>query len=466
MASFVALSDACRVEWFATPCAMHDAAPFKAKGAAPFVVCLAHRRLASCVAHQLGLGVVGRTASDGGGAAVRLPDRPIADGVGHDEECAVRRHADCAAEPGTLDAATVCSTQTTKHPPAPHTGINGCWCAIHPGAHMTELPRAYRPLYPDKATGDRGLLHQLGNTEATVAWPANAAPPVVAVFSEKGGVNKTATTTGLAAVAAAAGLPVLVVDMDPSATATDELGLHVYDPDKPDYAQEALDRRGVELDVVQQSINTVLSDENLNSDDPLTVDDVICSAGPEWPAHVHVLPSEARLENRESHPPPALVMRLRVELQAVIGDYAMVLIDMPPRVGGMLEALAIAAATHSITPATLNEDGIQGAKRALRSAKRIRASLGLPAITQVGVLRTMVPGQYSKIAAESDQQLWQLFHQHKEMPLLEHIAVPQAVVRQDARSFSTPITEARDEVGLRVQWAYARALSAIGATLT
>ena len=52
-----------------------------------------------------------------------------------------------------------------------------------------------------------------------------AEPESVAQFGEKGGTGKSSLTNGLAAVAADRGMRVVVVDVDPRATATDELGV-------------------------------------------------------------------------------------------------------------------------------------------------------------------------------------------------------------------------------------------------
>ncbi|WP_230010415.1 ParA family protein, partial [Microbacterium sp. Bi128] len=48
---------------------------------------------------------------------------------------------------------------------------------------------------------------------------------VVSISSLKGGVGKTSVTTGLASAALAAGIPTLVVDLDPHADASTALGV-------------------------------------------------------------------------------------------------------------------------------------------------------------------------------------------------------------------------------------------------
>ena len=48
---------------------------------------------------------------------------------------------------------------------------------------------------------------------------------VVSISSLKGGVGKTSVTLGLASAALAAGIPTLVIDLDPHADATTGLGV-------------------------------------------------------------------------------------------------------------------------------------------------------------------------------------------------------------------------------------------------
>jgi chromosome partitioning protein len=52
-------------------------------------------------------------------------------------------------------------------------------------------------------------------------------PWVIAVANQKGGVGKTTTTVNLATALAEFGLPVIIVDLDPQANATDAVGVKV-----------------------------------------------------------------------------------------------------------------------------------------------------------------------------------------------------------------------------------------------
>lgn len=93
---------------------------------------------------------------------------------------------------------------------------------------------------------------------------------IIAVANQKGGVGKTTVTLGLASAALAAGDTILVVDMDPQASATYSLG----------------------VDASDQTLGT--SDALT---DPKTTRAAIVESG--WGENVHVLPASRILAERE-----------------------------------------------------------------------------------------------------------------------------------------------------------------------
>jgi len=131
----------------------------------------------------------------------------------------------------------------------------------------------------------------------------------VAVVNQKGGVGKTTTTLGLAAAARAAGLEVLVVDLDPQATATTALGI---------------------------------DGEHLGGASALTINDVLysgalgCAADAihptSWGELVTAIPATLALAERADDAKLGSEFRLRRALDGVT-DPDLVLIDCPPSVG-------------------------------------------------------------------------------------------------------------------------------------
>jgi chromosome partitioning protein len=147
----------------------------------------------------------------------------------------------------------------------------------------------------------------------------------VALLNQKGGVGKTTVTLGLASAAAHRGDRVLVVDLDPQASATWVLGV--------DPAETGLGS----ADVLHRT--------------PVA-DAVVASA---WSDLIHLVPGSPELQSRESGTPS----RLRTALDAVAADYAAVLVDCPPSLGN-LTASALTAARHAIVVIEPSSLGLRG----------------------------------------------------------------------------------------------------------
>lgn len=146
-----------------------------------------------------------------------------------------------------------------------------------------------------------------------------------ALLNQKGGVGKTTVTLGLASAAAHRGDRVLVVDLDPQASATWVLGV---DPAEADLsAADVLHRTAVRDAIVESA----------------------------WSEHIHLVPGSPDLQSRESGTPS----RLRTALEAVADDYAAVLVDCPPSLGN-LTASALTAARHAIVVIEPSSLGLRG----------------------------------------------------------------------------------------------------------
>jgi chromosome partitioning protein len=282
------------------------------------------------------------------------------------------------------------------------------------------------------------LLRQLGTGTVELRWNPGTKTIVLIVFSEKGGVGKTSLVNALAAVMGAAGHKVLVIDLDPRATATHELGVH-----DPAYTVNDL------LYIDAKDPNPV-SPRGLAAEAILPTSDA-------WPDTVHLIAAERALGNRESDNTPGMEIRLKLALEGGVADgYDLVLVDVPPRPGGKIAAAAIQVATHAILPSTLDEDGFIGAADAVVSIRRSRLNAGQPPLPIIGVLRNIVDRRFSGLAQMYDVKLSQEWPAAStarcghcdettcpHVPrLIEGVAIPKYVVRQEARSAEVPFTSA------------------------
>ena len=172
----------------------------------------------------------------------------------------------------------------------------------------------------------------------------------IAVVNQKGGVGKTTVALGLASAAAASGLRVLVVDLDPQANAS--TGLGVWD---------------AELTV----------DRALATDQPGVLRSVVMAGG--WPDDAaggsppDVAASSPLLAQREPQlatDPIGAQDRLQVAMVGI--DHDLVIIDCPPSLG-LLTVNGLFAADQALVvtePGAWASDGVQ---QILRTVQRIGA---------------------------------------------------------------------------------------------
>lgn len=162
----------------------------------------------------------------------------------------------------------------------------------------------------------------------------------IAIASEKGGVGKTTTSVNLSAGLALAGQKVLLVDVDPQASATRWIG----DTARPDLA-DALRGRASFAKAIHSS--TVPG--------------------------VDLLPSSPHLEDlaRGANPP---LERLRRAIGALEKQYDTVIFDCPPG-SGVLLTMALAAAEDIFVTSEPTPLALAGIRGIIRVGGRIRADL-------------------------------------------------------------------------------------------
>jgi chromosome partitioning protein len=189
-----------------------------------------------------------------------------------------------------------------------------------------------------------------------------AAPRVLVVANQKGGVGKTTTAINLGTALAAVGQNTLVIDLDPQGNASTGLGIgHA-------------DRKLTSYDVLMGTAS--LADAICNTRIPgLQI----------VPATVDLTGAELELvsESRRN-------FRLRDALEifaAAAPDISYVLVDCPPALG-LLTVNAMAAADAVIVPLQCEFFALEGLSMLLKTIERIRGGLN-PKLELQGIILTM-----------------------------------------------------------------------------
>lgn len=194
---------------------------------------------------------------------------------------------------------------------------------------------------------------------------------VVSISSLKGGVGKTSVTLGLASAALAAGIPTLVVDLDPHADAT--TGLGVGPSDRTDIGRLLKNARRADLGANTVPAGWVATAAARSGSSPSALDVAMGSAY----SGIYDRPDLGRRDQR----------RLATLLSRITG-YSLVLIDCPPSLNG-LTRIAWTASNKVVLVAEPALFSVAGTERTMRALELFRREFA-PDLTTAGIVANKV----------------------------------------------------------------------------
>jgi chromosome partitioning protein len=192
---------------------------------------------------------------------------------------------------------------------------------------------------------------------------------VVSISSLKGGVGKTSVTTGLASAALAAGIPTLVVDLDPHADATTALGVQAGD--QLDIGRMLKNPRKAKL--LDNVVSSGWVDQARRNGGGTALDVAVGSAY----TGIYDRPDLGRRDLR----------RLSAVL-APAEQYGLVLVDCPPSLNG-LTRMAWSASDRVVLVAEPGLFSVAGTERTMRALQLFRQEFA-PQLAPAGIVANRV----------------------------------------------------------------------------
>jgi chromosome partitioning protein len=182
---------------------------------------------------------------------------------------------------------------------------------------------------------------------------------VIAILNQKGGCGKTTTAVNLAAALALMGKRILVIDLDPQGNATTAFG--------------------IEKNVVEKTIYTVLTGENTMEEALMTTDI----------AGLHVVPSNISLSGAEIELSKEVgyhtILDMSMDGMRELYDY--IFIDVPPSLG-ILTINSLMAADSVLIPIQAEFYALEGMADLLEAMELVETRLKSPSPIK-GILLTL-----------------------------------------------------------------------------
>ena len=232
---------------------------------------------------------------------------------------------------------------------------------------------------------------------------------LIAIANQKGGVGKTTTAVNLSAALAERGRRILLIDLDPQANATSNLGIEPT-PGLSLYASLV----GTE-EVSQRIVPTRL--ENLFL----------------IPGDIELVGAEVEVARSENH-----LTRLRDVLRtgglAADAPFDFVIMDCPPSLG-ILMANALAAADELLVPIQCEYFALEGLSKIVSLIEQVKASGANSNLKIGGIVMTMFDGRTNL----SNQVVGEV-RKHFEATIYQ-TCIPRSVRLGEAPSFGQTILE-------------------------